>query len=390
MDKPPAIDISLRWSEQRSFTILKSKLIMAALLAIGALLVFPSITRAQEGEPVVVDEVIAQVNDGIVTLSQLKREMRERIETMKQNGMTEQQALAEAEKRKPELIAILINEQLLLQKGKELDLTQRVEDEVNKRMLQVAIDNHINGMDKLCEAMKQSGMSCEDTRATMRVEIMKQAVMESEVESKIFYAFTPDELHKYFDAHKDKFVKPETVELSEIFLGLAGKSEADVKARAADLVKQARGGADFCTLAAAYSERPAPPGQKPCKVGEFTVPELRPDIAGAIKSVAAGGVSEPLKTEEGYQILRVDTRTAGSNSATFNENAVRIAMTGEQSPKAREDYLQNLRNEGYVNVAANYRDAVMPLLKIVPPPAATKRDQPEKKKGKILGIIPRP
>ena len=269
-------------------------------------------------------------------------------------------------------------------------MTQRVEDEVNKRMLQVAKENGINSMDKLCEAMKGSGISCEDTRATMRIEIMKQAVMEGEVDSKIFYGFTPDELRKYFDAHKDKFVKPETVELSEIFLGLAGKSETDVKARAADLVKQARGGANFCTLAAAYSERPAPPGEKPCKVGEFTTPELRPDIAGAIKGVAAGGVSEPLKSDEGYQILRVDTRTAGSNSPTFNENAARIAMTGEQSPKAREDYLQNLRNDAYVNVAANYKDAVLPRHKIVPPPAVTKRDQPDKKKGKILGIIPRP
>jgi peptidyl-prolyl cis-trans isomerase SurA len=369
---------------------MKSKLPFIAVVIAAICFISPSLSHAQEGEPVVVDEVIAQVNDGIVTLSQLKREMRERIETMKQNGMTEPQAIAEVEKRKPELIAILINEQLLIQKGKELDLTQRVEDEVNKRMLQVAKENNINSMDKLCEAMKQNGMSCEDTRATMRTEIMKQAVMESEVESKIFYGFTPDELHKYFDAHKDKFVKPETVELSEILLGLAGKSETDVKARAADLIKQARGGADFCTLAAAYSERPAPPGEKPCKVGEFTVPELRPDIGGAIKGVAAGGVSEPLKTDEGYQILRVDARTAGSNSATFNENAVRAAMTGEQSPKAREDYLQTLRNEGYVNVAANYKDAVLPLLKIVPPPAAVKRDQPDKKKGKILGIIPRP
>lgn len=369
---------------------MKLKLPIIALLFAAICVGSPSLARAQEGEPVVVDEVIAQVNDGIVTLSQLKREMRERIDTMKQNGMTEQQAIAEVEKRKPELIAILINEQLLIQKGKELELTQRVEDEVNKRMLQVAKENGINSMDKLCEAMKQSGMSCEDTRATMRTEIMKQAVMEGEVDSQIFYGKTADELHKYFDAHKDKFVKPETVELSEIFLGLAGKSETDVKARAADLVKQARGGADFCTLAAAYSERPAPPGQKPCKVGEFLIPELRPDIAGAIKSVAAGGVSEPLKTDEGYQILHVDKRTAGSNAATFNENAVRAAMTGEESPKAREDYLQKLRNEAYVKVAANYQDSVLPLLKIVPPPAATKRDQPEKKKGKILGIIPKP
>ena len=100
-------------------------------------------------------------------------------------------------------------------------------------------------------------------------------------------------------------------------------------------------------------------------------------------------MSEPLKTDEGYQILRVDTRTAGSNTATFNENNVREAMTRERSPKAREDYLQELRNDGYVKIAETYREAVQPLLKIVPPAAATKR-APEKKKGKLLGIIPKP
>ena len=352
---------------------MKFKLIVLGLSIIAAGLCSPFVAMAQEGEPVVVDEVIAQVNDGIVTLSQLKREIRERIETLKQNGMTEAQALAEVEKHRPELIATLINEQLLLQKGKELELTQRVEDEVNKRMLQVAKENNITSMDKLCEAMAQAGLKCEDTRQTMRVEIMKQAVMESEVDSKLFYGFSSDELHKYFDAHRSQFLKPESVEISEIFLGLAGKPEADVQARATQLVTQARGGADFCTLAAAYSERPESNGQKPCKVGLFQVPDLRPDIANVIKNVKAGGVSEPLKTDEGYQILRVDTRTAGGSAATFNENQVRGAMTEERSGKAREQYLQELRNDAYLKIADSYRPAVEPLLKIVPPAPATKK-----------------
>jgi len=214
----------------------KLKSIVATFFVMIASLMLPSLAGAQEGEPVVVDEVIAQVNDGIVTLSQVKREMKERVETLKQNGMSEAQAISEVEKKRPELIAILINEQLLLQKGKELDFTQRVEDEVNKRMLQVATENHLKTMDQLCEAMKQSGLSCEQARTTMRTEIMKQAVLESEVDSKMFYGWRDDELHKYFDAHKDKFVKPESVDLSEIFLGLAGKPEADVKAKADQLV----------------------------------------------------------------------------------------------------------------------------------------------------------
>lgn len=358
------------------------KLTISTLFLLAAFVISPALARAQEGEPVVVDEVIAQVNDGVVTLSQLKREMKERVDTLKQNGMTEQQANSEVEKHKAELIATLINEQLLLQKGKELDLTNRVEAEVNKRMLDVAKDNGVTSMEKLCEAMRQAGLVCEDVRRTMRIEIMKQAVLENEVDSKLFFSLSSDELQKYFAANSAKFLKPESVEVSEIFLSLAGKQEADVKARATQLVTQLRGGADFCTLAAAYTERPATGGQKPCKVGLFQIPDLRPDIAGAIKNVKAGGVSEPLKSDEGYQILRVDARNAGSNTPTFNENQVREAITRERSPKAREDYLQELRNDGYVKIADSYRDAVEPLLKIVPPAAATKKPPKKDKKDK--------
>ena len=367
---------------------MKLKSIVVTFFVMIASLVLPCLATAQEGEPVVVDEVIAQVNDGIVTLSQVKREMKERVDTLVQNGMPQPQAVSEVEKKKNELIAILINEQLLLQKGKELDFTQRVEDEVNKRMLQVATENKLKTMDQLCEAMKQSGLSCEQARTTMRTEIMKQAVLESEVDSKMFYGWRDDELHKYFDAHKDKFIKPESVDLSEIFLGLAGKPEADVKARAEQLVTQLRGGADFGTLAAAYSERDA---QTKGKIGLFNVPDLRADIAAAIKNVKVGGVSDPLKTDEGYQILRVDARNVGSNTASFNENQVRSAMTEENVDKAREDYLQHLRNDGYISIATNYKDTVEPLLKLMPPAAAVRKDSKKpNSKGKILGIFPKP
>ena len=368
---------------------MKFRILISTLSMLTAIVLAPSLGRAQEGEPVVVDEVIAQVNDGVVTLSQLKREMQERIDALKQGGKTDQQATSEVSKHKPDLIALLINEQLLLQKGKELELTDRVEAEVNKRMLEVAKENGINSIDKLDDEMRKAGLDPVATRATMRIEMMKQAVLEGEVDSKLFFSYSPDELHKYFDAHKGSFLKPESVELSEIFLGLAGKQEPDVKAQAAKLVAQARSGADFCTLAAAYTEVPETGGKKACKVGLFQVPDLSPAIAGAIKNLNPGAISEPLKTDEGYHILRVDARTAGSNTPTFNENNVREAMTRERSPKAREDYLQELRNDGYVKIAESYRADVEPLLKIVPPAAVTKR-APEKKKGKLLGIIPKP
>lgn len=382
---------------------MKSKFISVAIASIfvfAAMAFAPSPTFAQEGELQVVDEVVAQINDDVITLSMLKREAKERIEALKQSGMSPEQAAEEVNKRQPELIATLINEQLLLQKGKELDLSAEVEAEVNRRMLEVAKEQGITSIEKLDAAMRDSGIDPVATRQTLRVEIMKQAVIQQEVDRKVFFGLTTPEVKAYFDAHAEKFRKPESVSISEIFLSSAGKNEAEVKARALDLVIQVRSGADFGALAAANSEREmngvrtAP--QNKGKIGAFEVPNLREDIANAIKNVKVGGVSDPIRTNDGYQILRVDERTPASTNATFNENQVREAITIERAVKRREEYLQGLRDDAYIKIAKDYQAAVYPLLKISPPPEPTETDSasakpPEKKKkGKLLGIFPKP
>jgi peptidyl-prolyl cis-trans isomerase SurA len=381
----------------------KSKFISLAIAGIfvfAILALVPSSTFAQESELQVVDEVIAQINDDVITLSMLKRESKERIEALRQSGMSQEEAAAEVAKRQPELIATLVNEALLLQRGKELDLSSEVEAEVNRRMLEVAKEQGIPTIEKLDAAMRESGVDPVATRQTLRVEIMKQVVLQQEVDRKLFFGLTTEELKKYFQEHQEKFRKPENVTISEIYLSSAGKNEAEVKARALELVTQLRAGADFGALAAANSEREvngvrtAP--QNKGKVGAFAVPNLREDIANSIKNVKVGGVSDPLRTNDGYQILRVDERTPGSTTATYNENQVREAITIERGEKQREEYLQGLRNEAYIKISDNYRAAVAPILKLAPEKTAessgtsTTGAKPEKKKGKFLGIFPKP
>jgi parvulin-like peptidyl-prolyl isomerase len=347
------------------------------ILAFSATSIF-----AQEGEMQVVDEVIAQVNDDVITLSMLKKETKERIDALKSSGMTEQQAQDEVSKRQAELIATLINEKLLLQRGKELDLSNDIEAEVNRRMLQIANDQGITSIEKLYEAMRQSGLNPEDVRRTMRTEMMKQAVMQQEVDRKVYLGFSPDEVKKYYESHQDKFKTPESIKISEIYLSTLGKDEAAVKARALELITQARAGADFAALAAANSEREknnqrtAP--QDKGYVGEFDVPSLREDLLPVLKDVKAGGITDPIRTNEGYQILRVDARTPGGATATFNENRVREAMLMEHQAKEREGYLQHLRNEAFIKVTESYRAGVDPLLKIQSPVAAKGGDKEKK------------
>ena len=349
-------------------------------------LVFAGSAFAQEGETQVVDEVVAQVNDDVITLSMLKKETQERIEALKQNGMTEQQARDEVNKHQAELIATLINEKLLLQKGKELDLANDIEAEVNRRMLQIAQEQGINSIEKLYQAMRESKLDPDEVRRTMRTEMMKQAVFQQEVDRRIYLGFSPDEVKKYYDSHQDKFRKPESIKLSEIYLSTNGKDEAAVKARIMELVTQARAGADFAALAAANSEREkngtrtAP--QDKGYVGEFDVPSLREDLIGALKNVKVGGVTDPIRTPEGYQILRVDARTPGGETPTFNDNRVREQMLGERQQKERESYLQTLRNEAFIKVTDSYRASVEPLLKLKQSATAKAPEKSDNKKSK--------
>ena len=340
-----------------------------AALALFFTLTFTSPVKAQEeGVPTVIDEVIAQVNDQVITLSMLKREMREASDTLKTRGMADGQAAEEVAKNQPKIIANLINEQLLIQKGKEIPrLTEDVEAEVNREMLRVMKAQSFKTLEELETAMRASGVEPADVRQTLRSQFMRQAVLGREVDAKIFYSLGGDEVKRYYDANRAKFVKPESIELSEIYLSLAGKPEAEVRAKAAQIVVQARGGADFGTLAVTHSEREqdgkrvAP--ETKGKVGRYEVPALRAEVATAVKNVSKGGVSDPVRLDEGYQIIRVDERTSAADS-TFNEEQVRGAITQERAEKEREAYIATLRRDAYIKLAPAYEATVMPLLKI--------------------------
>lgn len=370
---------------------------LGALTVIMLLATAASRASAQEeGEPVVIDEVIAQVNNEVITLSMLKREMKEAIETLKQQGKSEADATREINAMQPKIIATLINEQLLLQKGKEMNLSNDVEAEVNRRLLEIGKEQNIKTVEELEKAMRDSGLDPSSIRQTMRNEIMKQMVLGQEVDRKIFFSLTSDEVKKYFDTHRDKFRKPESIELSEIFLNIAGKPEAEVRAKAAQLVAQARSGADFGALAAANSEREEN-GERIAvktrgKIGRVEFPSITNEtVAAALKNLKKGEVTDPIRITDpvrktdAYQIFRVDDRTP-AGEPVFNENQVREVMTMERSPKEREQYLQKLRDEAYIKVADNYRAAVEPLLNSKPAktaansaPAAPPNKNAEKK-----------
>ena len=364
-------------------------LFAAALLA-SAFVAVPAARAQEEGTARVIDEVIAQVNTEVITLSAVRREMSEAAKGLAQaRSIPLEQAEAEIAKRQPEIIATLINEQLLIQKGKEIGMAEEVEAEVNRRMIEVMKSEGMKTLEQLEAAMNASGVSPASVRQSLRSEIMKQFVFGQEVDRKIYWGLTDTEVKTYFEKNRDKFRKPETLTVSEIFLSTVGKDDAEVRARGADLVKQLRAGGDFKAAAMVQSER-EDAGQRVApktggRLGTFSLAEVtNPTVLAAIKDLKAGQLTEPVKVDNGYIILRVDERTPAGD-ATFDDRKVREAITMERMPKEREAYVATLMRDAYVEVAPAYRESVAGLLKIAPPkggPSKANDKKEEKKEDK--------
>ena len=337
------------------------KFINSAVFLMAAL-IFSAVPAAlaQESEPVVIDEVVAQVNEGVITLSRVRREMKEATESLVQKGKTPEAARAEVESRQGELIANIINEELILQKGKELGVD--AESEINQRMLQIMKEQGIKTLEALKAEMAKAGINPDELREAWRKQIVRDAVLQREVDSKLYFGFRSNEIKAFYEKNKAKFTKPETVTLSEIFLSFAGRDEAQVLEKAKQLVAQLRGGADFAKLAIENSDRPNVKDTKG-KLQTFKMAELNEVFTEQIKKTKTGGVTDPIRIDEGIEILRVDDRTAASQESVFDEDEVRRAMMGERVVPERKKYLATLRKDSYIKISESYRAIVAPALR---------------------------
>jgi len=342
-----------------------------------ALFVATSSAFAQETQTRVVDEVVAVVNNDVITLSRVKREIKDAVESIvQQQGKTRAEAQKLVDEKQGELIANMITEELLIQKAKDLGLDKDVDDRVNQRMLDLMKQYNLKTVDELYALMEKSGADPKAVKDNWRREETREQVMQREIQAKVYWAFTPKELKDYYNAHLDKFTKPETVSFSELFLGFAGRSESAVRDKSVELYRQLKAGGNFDQIAKDNGDRGVIT-QGLGKVENAKVAELSPKLA-ALKNVKVGDFTSPFELDQlGIVILRVDGRQQASDESQFNENAVRMAMLTERLPEAQKKYFAELRENSYIKIGDVYKPLVNPILNADQAPAPTR----EKGKG---------
>ena len=353
--------------------------VTAILASIPVFLSAAAPAIAQE-KGTVVEEIVARVNNQIITRSDLQKadsSLREELTHDCQNCPADKIASEYKDKQK-DLLRDLIDQQLLVERAKDMSLS--VETDLIKRLDEVRKQNNLATMDDLEKAVESQGIAWEDYKTQLRNGLLTQEVIRQQVGGRMDIG--SDEVKKYYEDHKDQFTRPEQVELGEIFLNTEGKTPeeiAAVRTKADDLHNRVAKGENFIEIAKRYSEGTT--ARDGGDLGRFERGQLAPQLEDAVFKMDKNGITDVIQTKTGFEILKVLNHfDAGLQPLDKVEGEITNRLYSQKMEPALRTYLAELREESYVLVKPGFTDSAAVTGGTVIQEVAPTPDSPKKKK----------
>jgi peptidyl-prolyl cis-trans isomerase SurA len=303
------------------------------------------------------EEIICKVNGDIITRGEMTFDKKTLESELRQQGLSGPRLNEQLNEASKNLLREKIDQLLLVQKAKELDI--KVDSELNKQMLDIQRTSKIVDPEKFQEYVHQmTGRPYEDYKAEIKNNLLREKVVREEISRKIM--FKTDELQKYYDEHKDEFMRQERVFLREIFVSTEQKDAAGIAAaqkKAKDLVVRARKGERFAEMAQANSDGPnaAQGGEMPA----FGKEDLRPELVTAIWNQSRGYVTDPITVENpsGFAIFKVEEhQKAGLAEFEEVQYEVQDKLFRPKMQPALREYMTKLRAVAFLEIKPGYED----------------------------------
>jgi peptidyl-prolyl cis-trans isomerase SurA len=370
------------------------------LLVTLSAFVIPSFAQ----DDTVVEEIIARVNNSIVTRADLRR-AREALQQEAQQAQQQNpgQPIDVAERQK-DVLRDLIDQQLLIQKGQDIGVN--VDADVIKRLDELRKQMNAKSMDDLEKAATEQGVSFEDFKQNMKNSMITQQVIGKEVSSHI--QVTKADVQAYYDAHKAELDQPEQIRLSEILVAIQTPKAPDAKedekkdtmaepdpaavaaaeAKAKGLVDEIKKGAFFEEVAKKSSDGPT--AAQGGELGMFKRGVLAKELEEKTFAMKAGEVTDPIRTKQGFVILKVLEHTqAGVPPLQAVEGKIQDVLFYQKMQPSLRQYLTKLREDAYIDIKQGYVDTgaspnqTKPVMASANPPASGV-DEKKKHKKKFL------
>jgi len=283
--------------------------ILLSCVLLAALLPSAAAWAQQTAKPrqiVVVDRIVAVVNDEVITQQELSarvdfafRQLREQGTPPPPRNVIERQ-----------LIERLINDRVQLQYARDIGL--RLDPaELDRALERIARENKLSPA-QLRITLEKDGVPFEKFREDIRNEITMSRLREREVAQKI--VITEAEIDNFLQAQLAQTGRDDEFNLSHILVAVPENASPEQlqsrRERAEQALAQLKGGADFRQVAAAFSD--APEALQGGLLGWRESKRLPALFLNAVGPMKAGTITdELLRSPNGFHILRLNERRGG-------------------------------------------------------------------------------
>lgn len=391
----PKDQVRLRLAAVRRFRYCMKRIVPVLLLVLSTV---PFLIAQTPVSDTVVEEIVARVNNSIITRADVRKARDQMFaEARQQSDATAAEQTAKEHEK--DVLRDLIDQQLLLNKGQDLGIS--ADTELVKKLDELRKQMHADSMEDLEKAAEAQGISFEDFKQNLKNNIITQRVIGQEVGGHI--TVTNAEIQQFYDQHKSEMERPEQVRLSEILISTqttpavkndkgqnalpdtpSPETVEQAKAKADQVYEMLKKGGNFDDLAKKYSNGPT------SSIGGdleyFKRGTMSKDLETTVFAMDAGQYTEPVRTNQGFVILKVtEHQKPGVPALKDVESQINEQIYVTKMQPALRDYLTKLREDAYIDIKPGYLDtgASPNETKPIYTTAAADTKDKEKKKKKL-------
>jgi len=301
---------------------------------------------SKQSRGMVLDRVVAVVNDEAITLSEVQEEGQPVVRKIFQDfvGPERDRRVEEAEKR---LMEDLIDRRLMYQVAKR-EGTVPSQAEINGAIDELKRSNNVTDDAQFRVMLKAEGLTLEQIRRSIGERLAIGRLLARQIRSAIIV--NEDEMVSYYQANQEKYKQVPQAEIRHMLVAAPrGGDEAAARARAEEARVKLLAGADFAQVAAQYLDAAA--AARAAEVITVHRGDLAPEIEAAAFGLPAGGVSPLIQAEGGWHLIKVE-RVQADPVARYAEvrEAIRDHLFQEKFEAKRKEWLAGLRSRAFIQV----------------------------------------
>lgn len=292
---------------------------------------------ARIGAAEVVDRIVAEVNDEIITMSELKN-MEKSVQA--QSGVKSTGHLDKRVQR--EMLEALIDRKLAKAEAKRRGITMSPK-EVDEALTRFKQRNNIPDDETLAKALANQGLSLKEFKQQIGDQIIQDRLLTVAVGAKIMVS-DADVRRIYGERFKKGGVQVHLVAVRMPFPpGATDAQKEGIKKKAESILQDVRRGVPFGEAAAKFSVSPT-------DVGFVSQSDLDPRLGEYLEKLKSKEVA-PVATPEGFQLIQVVDRRSGE-ARPFEEVApeIRRMLTQQEMEKEFTEWVKTLREKAHIKI----------------------------------------